>query len=93
LKACCRFSVSVTTPRASWLRKTTGSSRSSDFAVGAGPIDTEGAFTGFDVLNATAEIPNLKSEKFSFRLRRLATSSGELGRLKTMRSLLDYSEL
>jgi hypothetical protein len=46
LKACGRFNLSVTTPRSSWLRKTTGSSRSNGFAVGAGSIDTEGAFTG-----------------------------------------------
>jgi hypothetical protein len=32
--------------------------------------------------NATAEIPNLKSEKFSFRLQRLATSSGKAGRMQ-----------
>jgi hypothetical protein len=38
----------VTTPRSSCLRKTTGSSRSSGLAVGAGSIDTEGAFTGLD---------------------------------------------
>jgi hypothetical protein len=73
----------VTTPRGSWLRKTTGSSRPSGFAVGAGSSDSEVAFTA---LNATAEIPNLKSEKFSFRLRRLATSSGKLGDCKQMRS-------
>jgi len=45
LKACGRFSVSVTTPRSSCLRKTMGSSRFNGFAVGAGSIDTEGAFT------------------------------------------------
>jgi hypothetical protein len=60
-----------------------GSSRFNGFAVRAGSIDTEGAFTTW-TLNATAEIPNLKSEKFSFRLQRLATSSGQLRTRQTM---------
>jgi hypothetical protein len=43
---------------------------------GAGLIDAGEAFTGWDGLDATAEIPNLKFEKFSFRLLRATTSSG-----------------
>jgi hypothetical protein len=46
LKACGRFSVSVTTPRVSWLRKTTGSSASKAFGIDADSTDTEAAFTG-----------------------------------------------
>ena len=44
-------------------------------------------------LDATAEIPNLKSEKFSFRLQRLATSSGEAGRRQRSAAQIDYSDL
>jgi hypothetical protein len=49
LKACGRFSVSVTTPRASWLRKRTGSSFLAAIGSGAGSIDTGGAFTGYEL--------------------------------------------
>jgi hypothetical protein len=47
LKACGRFSVNVTTPRASLLRKTTGSSLAETVRSGAGSIDVE-AFTDRD---------------------------------------------
>jgi hypothetical protein len=40
----------------------------------------------FETVNATAEIPNPKFEKFSFRLVRTATSSGKSRRPWTMRS-------
>src|SRR5439155_27077069 len=70
LNACGRFNVSVITPRASWLRRTTGSLASRAFGADAGSGDIEATFIAGS--SHIIYCGNSKSEirKISFPFRR-----------------------